>query len=80
MSLPFTYCHCCLTVKLTKLFVCHRCYTGEEALSYGYGGTGKASTECNFVDYGQTFGPGDVITAYLVRLDVYLLSFYVYKL
>ncbi|RUS76398.1 hypothetical protein EGW08_015849, partial [Elysia chlorotica] len=38
---------------------------GEEELSYGYGGTAKASTECNFVDYGQTFGPGDVITAYL---------------
>ncbi|XP_059161035.1 heterogeneous nuclear ribonucleoprotein U-like protein 1 [Physella acuta] len=38
---------------------------GEEELSYGYDGTGKSSTACNFVDFGQTFGPGDVITAYL---------------
>ncbi|CAL1539438.1 unnamed protein product [Lymnaea stagnalis] len=38
---------------------------GEEDLSYGYCGTGKAATGCNFVDYGQSFGPGDVITAYL---------------
>ncbi|XP_005092857.1 heterogeneous nuclear ribonucleoprotein U-like protein 1 [Aplysia californica] len=41
---------------------------GEEALSFGYGGTGKASTECKFVDYGEAFGPGDVLTAY-VDLD-----------
>ncbi|KAL8600488.1 hypothetical protein ACOMHN_044953 [Nucella lapillus] len=38
---------------------------GEEAMSYGYGGTGKASTECQFKDYGETFTAGDVITAYL---------------
>jgi len=38
---------------------------GEEAFSYGYGGTGKASTESNFNDYGETFSTGDVITAYL---------------
>nr|KAG5689769.1 hypothetical protein BaRGS_031170 [Batillaria attramentaria] len=38
---------------------------GEEALSYGYGGTGKASTECQFKDYGESFTAGDVITAYL---------------
>ncbi|GFO50470.1 heterogeneous nuclear ribonucleoprotein u-like protein 1 [Plakobranchus ocellatus] len=49
---------------------------GEEALSFGYGGTGKASTECNFVDYGQTFGPGDVITAYLdMESDPVVMSF-----
>ena len=41
---------------------------GEEAFSYGYGGTGKASTESNFNDYGETFSTGDVITAYLVRI------------
>ena len=40
---------------------------GEEPLSYGYGGTGKASTECNFKDYGESFTAGDVITAYVVR-------------
>ncbi|XP_061172506.1 heterogeneous nuclear ribonucleoprotein U-like isoform X2 [Saccostrea echinata] len=38
---------------------------GEEANSFGYGGTGKAATECKFVDYGQQFTAGDVITAYL---------------
>jgi len=38
---------------------------GEEALSYGYGGTGKASTECKFNDFGETYGPDDVITAYI---------------
>lgn len=39
---------------------------GEEAKSFGYGGTGKAATECKFEDYGQQFTAGDVITAYLV--------------
>lgn len=39
---------------------------GEQQFSYGYGGTAKASTENKFEDYGQTFGVGDVITAYLV--------------
>lgn len=38
---------------------------GEEAKSFGYGGTGKAATECKFEDYGQQFTAGDVITAYL---------------
>jgi len=35
-------------------------------LSYGFGGTGKASTDCKFIDYGQQFTAGDVITAYIV--------------
>ena len=39
---------------------------GEEKLSYGYGGTAKASTECNFKDYGESFTEGDVIGAYVV--------------
>jgi len=38
---------------------------GEEKLSYGYGGTGKASTECSFKDYGEKFAEGDVISAYV---------------
>ncbi|KAG8231801.1 hypothetical protein J437_LFUL012077 [Ladona fulva] len=38
---------------------------GEEPLSYGYGGTGKASTNCQFKDYGKPFGLNDVVTAYL---------------
>ena len=48
---------------------------GEEEYSYGYGGTGKASTECKFSDYGEKFANGDVITAYLVRDDVMFLIF-----
>ncbi|XP_029643153.1 heterogeneous nuclear ribonucleoprotein U-like protein 1 isoform X2 [Octopus sinensis] len=38
---------------------------GEVPLSHGYGGTGKASTDCKFKDYGEKFGSGDVITSYL---------------
>jgi len=38
---------------------------GEEPLSYGYGGTAKASTDCKFKDYGTRFGVGDVVGAYL---------------
>jgi hypothetical protein len=39
---------------------------GEEPLSYGYGGTGKASTDCKFKDYGKPFRVGDVVGALLV--------------
>lgn len=38
---------------------------GEEPLSYGYGGTGKASTNCRFKDYGQPFVEGDVVSGYV---------------
>ncbi|CAC5387390.1 HNRNPUL1 [Mytilus coruscus] len=38
---------------------------GEEPLSFGFGGTGKASTDTKFIDYGQQFTAGDVITAYI---------------
>ncbi|XP_014282216.1 heterogeneous nuclear ribonucleoprotein U-like protein 1 isoform X2 [Halyomorpha halys] len=38
---------------------------GEEPLSYGYGGTGKVSVNCKFLDYGSTFGLNDVVTSYL---------------
>lgn len=38
---------------------------GEEPLSFGFGGTGKASTDTKFIDYGQQFTAGDVITAYV---------------
>lgn len=38
---------------------------GEVPLSYGYGGTGKISTNCNFKNYGKPFVVGDVVTAYL---------------
>lgn len=38
---------------------------GEEKLSYGFGGTGKSSVNCEFKDYGTAFGVGDTVTAYL---------------
>ncbi|XP_023220969.1 heterogeneous nuclear ribonucleoprotein U-like [Centruroides sculpturatus] len=39
---------------------------GEEPFTYGYGGTGKMSTKCEFKDYGSNFGEGDVVTSFLV--------------
>lgn len=51
---------------------------GEEKFSYGYGGTGKASTDCKFSDFGETFGEGDAIACYLVSFSVE--SVLVYKL
>lgn len=39
---------------------------GEESFSYGYGGTGKKSSNCKFEDYGQKFGENDVIGCYIV--------------
>ncbi|XP_052768267.1 heterogeneous nuclear ribonucleoprotein U-like isoform X3 [Mya arenaria] len=38
---------------------------GEEELSFGYGGTAKASTNLKFSDYGEKFTAGDVMTAYI---------------
>lgn len=38
---------------------------GEEKFSYGFGGTGKASTDCKFKDFGEKFEAGDVITTYV---------------
>ncbi|CAL4107107.1 unnamed protein product [Meganyctiphanes norvegica] len=38
---------------------------GEEKLSYGYGGTGKASVNLKFKDYGGQFGKGDILGCYL---------------
>ncbi|CAL1571039.1 unnamed protein product [Knipowitschia caucasica] len=34
---------------------------GEEPFSFGYGGTGKKSSDCKFADYGERFGENDVI-------------------
>uniref|UniRef100_A0AAY5F5Q2 Uncharacterized protein n=1 Tax=Electrophorus electricus TaxID=8005 RepID=A0AAY5F5Q2_ELEEL len=38
---------------------------GEEAFSYGYGGTGKKSSNCKFEDYGEKFHENDVIGCYI---------------
>ncbi|KAL6115757.1 hnrnpul1 [Pungitius sinensis] len=38
---------------------------GEEAFSFGYGGTGKKSADCKFADFGEKFGENDVIGCYI---------------
>lgn len=38
---------------------------GEAAHSYGFGGSGKASVNNNYKDYGESFSKGDTITCYL---------------
>uniref|UniRef100_A0A673WZ52 SAP domain-containing protein n=1 Tax=Salmo trutta TaxID=8032 RepID=A0A673WZ52_SALTR len=38
---------------------------GEEAFSFGYGGTGKKSSDCKFEDYGEKFGENDVIGCFI---------------
>lgn len=42
---------------------------GEASQSYGFGGTSKAITNAVFVDYGESFGPGDVIGCFVVRRE-----------
>ncbi|VUZ45019.1 unnamed protein product, partial [Hymenolepis diminuta] len=42
---------------------------GEEVNSFGYGGTGKKSTDGKFEDYGTTFKEGDVVGAFLEFTD-----------
>ncbi len=43
---------------------------GEEPESWGYGGTGKKSVNCSFVNYGGQFGVGDVVGCYLVGREL----------
>ncbi|CAI2735211.1 unnamed protein product [Schistosoma spindalis] len=43
---------------------------GEEPQSFGYGGTGKKSTNNKFTDYGCTFGEGDVVGAFIEWTNV----------
>ncbi|XP_018015790.1 heterogeneous nuclear ribonucleoprotein U-like protein 1 isoform X2 [Hyalella azteca] len=38
---------------------------GEEPNGWGYGGTGKISTDLKFKDYGEPFKAGDIVGAYL---------------
>uniref|UniRef100_A0A8C7LIU4 Heterogeneous nuclear ribonucleoprotein U-like protein 1 n=1 Tax=Oncorhynchus kisutch TaxID=8019 RepID=A0A8C7LIU4_ONCKI len=38
---------------------------GEEHFSYGYGGTGKKSSNCKFEDYGEKFCENDVLGCYI---------------
>lgn len=45
---------------------------GEYSHSWGYGGTGKFSTNGKFTDFNVKFYKGDVITAYLVSLPLTL--------
>jgi len=46
-------------------------------MSFGYGGTAKASTDLKFTDYGEKFTAGDVITAYIVRITTIIIDFLV---
>lgn len=41
-------------------------FLGEEPFSFGYGGTGKKSSDCKFADFGEKFGENDVIGCYIV--------------
>lgn len=50
--------------------------TGDDELSFGYGGSGKKSNAGNFEEFGETFGVGDVITAYLVGFILLCIVFY----
>jgi hypothetical protein len=59
---------------MSVINLCFILCEGEEPWSYGYGGTGKASTDCKFKDYGKPFHVGDVVGALLVRI-LYLLTF-----
>uniref|UniRef100_A0A8C2DY33 Heterogeneous nuclear ribonucleoprotein U like 1 n=1 Tax=Cyprinus carpio TaxID=7962 RepID=A0A8C2DY33_CYPCA len=38
---------------------------GEEPFSFGYGGTGKKSSNCKFEDYGEKFRENDIIGCYI---------------
>lgn len=40
--------------------------SGEEPFSYGYGGTGKKSTNSRFENYGDKFAENDVIGCFVV--------------
>ncbi len=42
---------------------------GEDKLSYGFGGTGKAATNRQFKDYGEDYGPGDFISCFVVSRE-----------
>ena len=44
---------------------------GEEPLSYGFGGTGKISTNCQFQNYGKSFIVNDVVGCYLVSIIIF---------
>ena len=39
---------------------------GEVPFSYGYGGTGKAVVNNRYNEYGESYGPGDVIGCFVV--------------
>ena len=60
------YLYVMIIINLYFYIIINLLFPGEERFSYGFGGTGKASTDCKFTDFGETFGEGDVISCYLV--------------
>lgn len=68
LSFGMTQCHRIVMdsrgLKQKRALFCY--VTGEEPFSYGYGGTGKKSSDCKFADYGEKFGENDVIGCYIV--------------
>lgn len=47
---------------------------GEAAYSYGYGGTGKSVENNRYNEYGEEYGPGDIIGCYVVSLRMSCMS------
>ena len=47
------------------LFTIEKFQVGEDNLSFGYGGTGKASVNNKFFNYGEPYTSGDIISCYI---------------
>ena len=41
---------------------------GEAEFSYGYGSTGKSVVNNHYNEYGETYGPGDIIGCFVVSV------------
>ena len=39
---------------------------GENPVSFGYGGTAKAITNNQYNEFGEPYGPGEIVTCLLV--------------
>lgn len=59
-------CGSCKDVVSIRDLTCLCLPSGEEPFSYGYGGTGKKSTNSRFENYGDKFAENDVIGCFAV--------------